>query len=95
MKAYPINSLVQMSTQFNALNADGSVGTPVDPSTVTLELTPPNGAPQQVISAGIVRTGVGAYYYQMVVSTLGLWIYRFQGEGAVIAASPNGFFQGV
>jgi hypothetical protein len=90
MNSYPINELVQVSVQFTRVTDN----VPLDPTTVTLTITPPDDVPQQVVS-NVTRTGVGAYAYQFVVSAFGLYVYRWQGLGVVIANSGNMFFRGV
>jgi hypothetical protein len=94
VNVYPVNELVQMSVTF--ATAEGAL--PVDPSDVTLTLTPPDCDAPVVLDYAqgqITRAGVGEYYAQYVLSVGGLWIYRWQGTGAVIASSGNGFMRAV
>jgi hypothetical protein len=96
MNSYPIETLVQVNGNFFATG--GTTPTPVDPTTVSITLT----APDETVTVStypadqdISNPGVGQYTYQFVVSQTGVWSYRWQGEGAVIAASQNGFLRGI
>ena len=92
MNTYPVNELVRLSVAFtDPLNNNE----PVDPTTVSLTLTQPGAVVQSPIIDGIARDSTGAYHYDLLVTLMGLWVYRWQGEGAVIASSGNGFFQAI
>lgn len=93
INAYPMQTLVRLAVNFTTVALPV---TPVDPTTVTLALSPPPpDDTAQVITSGIVRTGPGAYYYDTVITAEGLWRARWQGTGAVIANSGDDFFRGV
>ena len=97
MNSYPVQELVRLVVQFIA-PLQGNA--PVDPTDVTVTLTPPGDTEPQVTvdfesGGGIVRDGPGVYHYDFVPGLMGQWLYRWQGTGAVIASSGNGFFRGV
>lgn len=92
INTYPVLERVRLSVTFeDAINNL----VPVDPSAVTLALTTPDGTVSNVSGSDIINDSVGKYHYDLTVTAAGLWIYRWQGTGAVIASSGNGFFQGV
>jgi hypothetical protein len=84
---YQVDTLIQLNVTF----LDAIAGTPVDPTTVSLFIEDPLGNETQPVT-GIVRTGVGVYYYQFTPSGPGKWTYKWQGTGAVIATSPDTAF---
>lgn len=73
---------------------DRITGLPVNPTTVTVTITPPNVAPYTVTS-GIVNSATGVYYYDLDVNAQGSWLYRWQGTGAAVASSGNNVFTAV
>lgn len=91
MNNYAMDTLVQVNASFVSVVNNQ----PVDPTTITITITLPDDSTQEATypSGGIIRSGTGEYYYQFQTTELGIWIYRWQGQGAVIAASPNGFFR--
>ena len=93
MNSYPLQQLMRMSVKFLAPLYNNA---PVDPTEVTLTLTPPNDGALITVDfvngGGIVKDSVGYYHYDFVPEVFGQWIYRWQGLGAVIASSGNGFF---
>jgi hypothetical protein len=92
MNSYPINTLARIFVQFlDPLSMPPNQ--PVDPTNVSLTFTLPDQS--TLTPTGIVHDDVGMYHLDYVVMEQGLYIYRWQGEGAVIAASPNGFFRGI
>jgi hypothetical protein len=65
-----------------------------DPTTVTLTYRINQGAPTTLTYGvgGIVKDGVGLYHAILDTTLLpGLWVYRWQGTGAVIAPRANSF----
>jgi hypothetical protein len=90
MNTYPIQELVGLSVLFT----DAVSNLPVDPTLVTLTVTAPDDTNTEYLPPDIVRDSIGAYHYNIAVNLVGLYIYRWQGTGAVIASSGNGFFQG-
>lgn len=81
MQTFSVETAVRLTAQFTDLN-----NSPIDPTTVTVELTDPTNT-VNTVSVGIVRDGTGAYHYDWAGTIPGFWFIRFQGEGAVIAAS--------
>lgn len=92
MNNYAVQDLVQTQVTFTAIQT----GLSVDPTIVQVTITYPDDTSQTFdLTSGVIRTGVGLYYYQFVVEQFGIHIYRWQGEGAVIASSGNGFLRGI
>jgi hypothetical protein len=92
MNSHPVQELVRLVVQFMAPLENNSL---VDPTAVSVTITPPNGLAPDIVdsTSGIIRDDVGSYHYDFVPGIKGLWIYRFQGTGVVIASSGNMFFR--
>jgi hypothetical protein len=94
MNSYPLLQMMRISVEFIAPLLNNA---PVDPTDVSLTLTPPDEAAPIVVSfvngSGVVKDSVGNYHYDFVAPTIGQYIYRWQGTGAAIASSGNSFFQ--
>lgn len=82
---YQIDTLIQLNVTFynTALNE------PADPTTVALFVEDPDGTVSEIASNQIVRTGTGAYYSNFLPTGPGLWTYKWQGTGNVVATSPD------
>ena len=64
----------------------------VDPTVVTARIEDPAGTETVYIyNSGpqIVRVSVGVYYVDVDLTAKGIWYYRFEGTGAVKAASQG------
>ena len=64
-----------------------------DPTTIILKVKDSDGTISTYTYAGgtITRSATGIYYKDVTVSNDGLWYYRFEGTGAVIAAGEGSF----
>jgi len=64
-----------------------------DPSTITLKVKNPAGTTSTYTYAGgtITRSAAGIYYKDITIDDDGMWYYRFEGTGAVVAASEHSF----
>ena len=90
---YPVQSQITITASF----LSPTNGALIDPTNVMITLTPPNGTPvtDQYPNGGIIRNGVGSYSWVYLVQETGGHVYKWQGTGAVIAASDYTFFTGV
>lgn len=91
---YPTQTQIQMQATFTTV----ATNTPVDPTTVTITIELPDDVTivtDQYPGGNIIRTGTGVYLYYYTVIQFGQHQYRWQGLGAVIAASPYRYFSGV
>lgn len=88
--SYPVTSIARLSVSFTLAN-----GTPADPTTITLMIGKPNGTSETVTGGSIVRDGTGEYHYDYTVDQEGLHSYRWQGTGAVEAATPTQTLLGI
>lgn len=79
---YDLGDLVRVSATFT-----NSTGTPTN-TTVTLRVRKPDAS---VTTPTAVSDGSGAYHYDIAVDQPGIWFYRFEGTGAVQAASEAEF----
>jgi hypothetical protein len=78
--SYQVGDVVRLRAAFTDLS-----GVPADPTAVTVKIRNPAGTvttPAAVNDA----TAVGAFYYDLAVTSSGTWTYRFEGTGAVTAA---------
>lgn len=86
---YDIGDLIVLPATF--VGTDGV--TPADPSTIDFLVKNAAGSVATyrfgAAGASIVRTGVGAYFKEIIVEPSGLtgsWAYRAMGTGGIIAA---------
>ena len=92
VNGYQPGNIVVMNIQFTN-NATPPV--PADPTTVTLRVIDPRGVETDYsYSSGsgvLTKNSVGNYSYSLEVLLAGLWNYRFEGTGVVIAAAEKMF----
>jgi len=89
ISVYQKGDLVRIDGSFTDL-----VGTPADPVTVALKVTPPSGVTVAYTYAlgQVIKGSVGAYYYDLSVTQAGQWFYRWEATGPSSQASDNGEF---
>jgi hypothetical protein len=88
MLQYPVTEMVRLTVRFS----NTLTGSLQDPDDVTLALTPPDGTPRDLT---IEKESTGIYHADLMVDQVGIWQYRWQGLGGVVAATPTGTFQGI
>jgi hypothetical protein len=66
-------------------------GTLTSPTTVTLTIQPPDGAADLTPSPSLSSTGVYTYDLDTTGKAAGLYRYRFDGVGVLVAASEDVF----
>jgi hypothetical protein len=86
--AYQIDTLIQLNVVFFNVQ----LNQPADPVTVSLFVEDPSGTITEIASNLIVRTGVGSYYSNFLPTGPGVWTYKWQGTGNVIATSKDKSF---
>lgn len=59
-----------------------------DPSAIVIKLVDPTGA-KSILP--VTRDGVGTYHTDVAVSTPGLYLYRIEASGALVAATEGSF----
>lgn len=86
MTSYDKGDLVRLTVAFTDLG-----GTAADPTTVTLSVRDPAGTITTYTYAGaqVIKEATGAFYYDLALSTVGVYTYRWTGTGAVQAATPD------
>jgi hypothetical protein len=64
-----------------------------DPTTITLRVKDSDGTIAVYTYAGgtITKSAVGIYYKDVTVSNDGIWYWRYEGTGTVIAAGESSF----
>jgi hypothetical protein len=85
MNTYQIDSEVTLSTLFTA--SDGV--TPIDPTTVTLYIVAPDGTEMELTGSDLAHPSTGSFSYGVLVNQSGIWIYKWQGAGAVDVTTPD------
>lgn len=88
MNVYQPGNTVQLYVSF-AL-ATGS-GNPVDPTAVVCRVTDPTGVETDYSGGSITKASVGNYNFSFAVYTSGVWKYRWEGTGSVVAAQEGAF----
>ncbi len=85
---YDRGDVVRLSANFTNIS-----NSPTDPTTVVLRIKQPDATVSVVNYPGgdIVRDGTGQYHYDLSIAEAGDWYYRFEGSGAVQAASETLF----
>lgn len=71
-----------------------SVGTVIDPTTITLYLEQPSGSvgTHTYASGSIIRAASGTYTYNGTATEAGYWNVRWVGNGAAVAAQQGRYF---
>jgi hypothetical protein len=87
LNVYQIQSVARLSCIFS----NEISGAQVDPHSVTLTITDPLGNQTTPV---VVRDGVGAYHFDLGITEIGTYSYRWQGLGGAVAASPTGYLIG-
>lgn len=92
MNKYEIDTQIEVVGTF--LNVSPNVpSVPADPTAVTLYVLDPSGNETQHTYPGdVVRNGIGLYSFTFVPSGPGIWTYKWQGAGQVIATSRDTLF---
>jgi hypothetical protein len=87
MKTFQIQTTLQVTGFFT----DSLTGQLADPSDVILYLEAPGQAAQQFTFSNnqIIRNGVGSYSYTFTPTASGVWLFKWQGIGAIVATSPD------
>lgn len=87
VNVYDVGDSVRVSATFTV----SAVNT--DPSTITLKVKDPEGSITTYTYAGgtVTKQATGIFYKDVTVSNDGIWYYRFEGTGTVIAAVEGQF----
>ena len=83
---YQIGTRVRVNASFRD---DSDVLT--DPTTVVAKYREPDGTEVTVDSGDILHPSTGIYSFDIDPDAAGTWDYRFEGTGALKAASESGF----
>lgn len=80
----PLNATRRFTVKFRTRNADQSPGALTNPAAVTLKIENPNGAITTVTyPTGMTRPTTGIYYVDHALNLVGLWKFRWNGDGSV------------
>ena len=85
MNSYYAGQTVRLSVTVNVL------GTPMNPTGITLTLTPPDGS-APIVYPTPVHDGTGLYHQDVVTAApYGTWAYGWASTGYVGVTPPSGF----
>jgi len=87
MKSYSIKSSVVLVATFTDTVTDD----PVDPTTVLLRVSRPDGVQLPYTLADFTHPSTGLYQKQLVPDLTGIWRYRWQGIGVANATFEKVF----
>lgn len=85
---YQVDTLIQMNVVFYNV----ALNQPADPVTVSLFVEDPTSTVTEIDPSLIVRTGIGMYYSNYLPAAPGVYTYKWQGQGNVIATSKDRSF---
>ena len=85
---YDVGNQVQLAAVFT-----NTAGAATDPTAITLRVRLPDNSVQTYTyaAAQVVKSSTGNYYYNYTTTQYGVHYYRFEGTGALTAASDNSF----
>ena len=84
MADYEYGHTIRLSCEFKLS------GTLTNPTTVELNLYPPNSA--KIVVTDATNDSAGKYHYDYEPSVSGPWRYKFKGTGAVEASAERSFY---
>jgi hypothetical protein len=67
---------------------------PTDPTTITAKIKTPAGVTTAYVygvDSQLVKDSTGIYHIDVSANAAGIWSYRFEGTGSVLAASQDQF----
>lgn len=64
-------------------------GAHADPTAVILSVCNPKGVVTVYNTIDLIRESAGVFYKDIILNVVGVWTYKWQGTGAVEAASPD------
>jgi hypothetical protein len=87
MNSYPVGNTIALKVTF----MDAVTRQPADPTTVKLRVQDPSGAEVDYLIPTMTHPSTGLFQQEIVSAMPGTWKYRWEGTGAVIAASEKSF----
>ena len=81
---YDVGQIIRTTVTFVDFN-----GSAMDPTTVTFKYREPDGTITTAVypAAGVTKSGTGVYYGTVTLDAEGSWWTRWEGVGAVVAAT--------
>lgn len=89
MNTYPIDTAIKLITGTPFADLSGA---PVDPTTVTLYVRDPTGKITLYAGGQLSHDGTGLYSMILVPAISGIWTYKWQGTGTLVATSTDTLF---
>lgn len=86
MNMYDAGNMVTITTTFT--NASGVA---VNPSSVTLRVMDPNNIETDYMLGTLTNPTTGVFSQNVTVLTSGIWRYRWEATGTLVAASDSSF----
>jgi hypothetical protein len=83
---YDVGDGVEVRSAFTNL-----AGAATDPTTITLKVRKPDAtiSTYTYAAAQLTRESAGVFVKSITLDTSGVWTYRFEGTGAVVAADEE------
>lgn len=78
---------VRISCAFTDLS-----GAPADPTGITFKFKTPAGTTTSYVygvDGALIKLATGSYYVDLTLNVEGIWFYRFEGTGALVAADEG------
>ena len=91
VEAFDKGDRIRFAVEFK----DGETDVASDPTAVTFRLRLlPAGEPivKTLAAAQVIRDGAGLYHFDADIDASGDWAWRWEGTGALVAASEGTFF---
>lgn len=90
MNTFAAGQRVRLSVLFET-----AAGVATDPTDVALEYWDPRGtkSTKTYALAEVVKDSTGNYHYDVDVSVVGRWFYKYSGTGTLVAAGAKTAFQ--
>lgn len=87
INSYEFGNMVTL----NVIFTDVTTNMLVDPSIVTLRVLDPNNVEKIYTGSQVIRNSLGNYSYPVFGDLAGIWNYRWEGSGNVVAAQESQF----
>lgn len=88
--SYDIGGAIRCTVTFAT-----TAGVPTDPTTVTFIYRDPSGNETTWVfgvDPEVIKDDTGDYHADVPLDESGLWYYRWEGSGVLIAAAEHGFY---
>lgn len=81
--------LLGRKVRLRATFTDPSTGLPADPTLVGVKIQDPSGTESSAAATKDPAILLGSFYYDLVLDAVGVWTWRIEGSGAVVAVEEG------